>query len=34
MPAGIEAPPIFFAPRKQIDLSKLKTAFKAPTFRG
>ncbi len=28
----MQAPPIFAAPRKQIDLSKLRAAFKAPTF--
>jgi hypothetical protein len=27
-----QAPPIFFAPRRQPDLSKLKAAFKAPVF--
>jgi hypothetical protein len=32
--AGIEAPPIFFAQRKMPDLSKLKSAFKPPVFRG
>jgi hypothetical protein len=32
MPAGIDAPPIFFAQRRPIDLSKLRTAFKAPVF--
>jgi len=33
MPAEqMQAPPIFFAPRKQPDLSKLRTAFKAPVF--
>lgn len=31
-PSGIEAPPIFFAPRRAPDLSKLKMAFKAPVF--
>jgi hypothetical protein len=35
MPADqMQAPPIFFAPRKQSDLSKLRSAFKAPVFRG
>lgn len=28
----MRAPPIFTPPRKQIDLSKLRAAFKAPTF--
>jgi hypothetical protein len=33
MPAEqMQAPPIFFAPRRQPDLSKLKAAFKAPVF--
>jgi hypothetical protein len=32
--AGIEAPPIFYAQRKMPDLSKLKSAFKPPVFRG
>jgi hypothetical protein len=33
MPAEqMQAPPIFFAPRKQPDLSKLRSAFKAPMF--
>lgn len=32
--SGIEAPPIFFAPRKMPDLTKLRAAFKAPVFRG
>jgi hypothetical protein len=32
--SGIEAPPIFYAPRPAPNLSKLKAAFKAPTFRG
>jgi hypothetical protein len=33
MPAEqMQAPPIFFAPRRQPDLSKLRTAFKAPIF--
>ena len=27
-----QAPPIFYAPRKQPDLSKLRAAFKAPVF--
>lgn len=31
-PQGQEMPPIFFAPQKQIDLSKLRSAFKAPMF--
>ena len=31
---GIEAPPIFYAPRKAPDLSKLKAAFRPPVFRG
>lgn len=31
-PEQMQAPPIFFAPRRQPDLSKLKAAFKAPTF--
>lgn len=30
MPSGIEAPPIFYAPRRAPDLTKLKMAFKAP----
>ncbi len=35
MPAEqMQAPPIFFAPRRQPDLSKLRAAFKAPVFRG
>lgn len=35
MPADqMQAPPIFFAPRKMPDLSKLKAAFKPPIFRG
>lgn len=29
---GMEAPPIFYAQRKMPDLSKLKSAFKPPTF--
>jgi len=29
-----QAPPIFFAPRRSPDLSKLRMAFKAPIFRG
>jgi len=33
MPAEqMQAPPIFFAPRRQPDLSKLRSAFKAPMF--
>jgi hypothetical protein len=28
----MQAPPIFVPPRKQVDLSKLRAAFKAPTF--
>jgi len=33
MPAEqMQAPPIFFAPRRQPDLSKLRAAFKAPVF--
>ena len=31
-PAGIEAPPIFYAQRKMPDLSKLKAAFRPPMF--
>lgn len=31
IPMG-QAPPIFFPPRKQIDLSKLRAAFKQPNF--
>jgi hypothetical protein len=35
MPADqMQAPPIFFAPRRQPDLSKLKAAFKPPVLRG
>lgn len=34
VPADIQAPPIFFAPRRAPDLSKLKMAFKPPVFRG
>ena len=35
MPAEqMQAPPIFFAPRRSPDLSKLRAAFKAPVFRG
>jgi len=35
MPAEqMKAPPIFFAPRRQPDISKLRAAFKAPVFRG
>jgi lysozyme len=35
MPAEqMQAPPIFYAPRRQPDLSKLRAAFKAPVFRG
>ncbi|MDE5451338.1 hypothetical protein GWE18_00410 [Bradyrhizobium sp. CSA112] len=35
MPAEqMQAPPIFFAPRRAPDLSKLRSAFKAPIFRG
>lgn len=30
----IEAPPIFYAPRKPIDISKLKTAFSNPPLGG
>ena len=30
----IQSAPIFYAPKKQIDLSKLRAAFQAPTFRG
>ncbi len=30
----MQAPPIFASPRKQIDISKLMAAFKAPTFYG
>jgi hypothetical protein len=33
MPAEqMQAPPIFFAPRKMPDISKLRAAFKAPVF--
>jgi hypothetical protein len=33
MPAEqMQAPPIFYAPRRQPDLSKLRAAFKAPVF--
>jgi hypothetical protein len=34
MEAPMQAPPIFMPPRKQIDLSKLMAAFKAPSFYG
>ncbi len=32
-PAQMQAPPIFFAPRRSPDLSKLRAALQAPTFR-
>ena len=31
-PAPIDAPPIFFAPRRAPDLAKLRAAFQAPAF--
>ena len=31
-PENMQAPPIFYAPRRAPDLSKLRAAFKAPTF--
>lgn len=31
-PASMQAAPIFMPPRRQVDLSKLRAAFKAPTF--
>ncbi len=30
----MQAPPIFYAPRRQVDLSKLRAAFKPPVFRA
>lgn len=33
IPQDMQAPPIFYAPRRSPDLSKLRTAFKAPVFR-
>lgn len=32
-PENMQAPPIFYAPRRAPDLSKLRAAFKAPVFR-
>lgn len=32
-PQDMQAPPIFYAPRRSPDLSKLRAAFKAPVFR-